>query len=310
MNMRYGLCLLGAAALGLVMMAWLYGREGASRRVVCVFAPLAAVLGVMGARAYALVFSLMGACPKGPLFSLEPTLYAMGGAVLGVMGACALAAKKTNASFGDLADALAPAGMLTIALARCAEVFSEFGAGAAFENGPTLFPLAVQHADGTWHMTVFLLEAIFAFAALAYALNMRTSKPGERFVLTLVFWAMTQVLCESLREHTVNFGFIGVQQIQHLITALAVMGVYAKILSEKPYKKKEPTDVLCWITIIECVAAVILMEFAIDYWVLPAALDYLIMAMALCGVFMPVRLVVRRALRNEDIPWKEQMKNR
>ena len=310
MNMKYGLCLLGAVVLGLVMMAWLYGREGASRRAVGVFAPLAVIFGVAGARVYALLFSLLGACPKGPLFSLEPTLYAMGGAVLGVIGACALAAKKTGASFGELADALAPAGMLTIALARCAEVFSEFGAGPAFVSGPTLFPLAVQHADGTWHMTVFLLEAIFAFAALAYALNMRTSKPGERFVLTLVFWAMTQVLCESLREYTVNFGFIGVQQIQCMLIALAVMRAYAKILAQKPYKKKEPTDILCWITIIECVAAVVLMEFAIDHWVLPAALDYLIMAMALCGMFMPVRLVVRRALRNEDIPWKEQLKNR
>ncbi len=310
MNMKYGLCLLGAVALGLAMMAWLYGKEGASRRAVGVFAPLAIVLGLAGARAVALVFSLLGACAKGPLFSLEPTLYAMSGAVLGVSGACALAAKKTGASLGELADALAPAAMLTIALARCAEVFAEFGAGPAFEIGPQFFPLSVQHADGTWHMSVFLLEAAFAFAALAYALNMRTSKPGERFVLTLSFWAAAQVLCESLREKTINLGFLGAQQALYMIAILAIMGVYAKILAEKPYKKKEPTDILCWITIIECAAVVVLMEYAIDYWVLPAALDYLIMAMALCRMFLPVRLVVRRALRNEDIPWKEQLKNR
>lgn len=306
MNMKYGLCLLGAIVLGFAMMAWLYGREGASRRAVCVFAPLAVLFGFVGARVYALAFSLLGACASGPLLSLEPTLYALGGAVLGVVGACALAARKTGGAFGDLADALAPAGMLTIALARCAEVFAEFGAGPAFVNGPTLFPLAVQHGDGTWHMSVFLLEAIFAFAALAYAMNMRTSKPGERFWLTFTFWAMTQVLCESLREHTVNFGFLGVQQAQYLIMALVVYRIYAKILSEKPYKKKEPTDILCAITIIECAAVVVLMEYAIDYYVLPAALDYLIMAMALCGVFLPVRLVARRALRNEEVPWKDR----
>lgn len=310
MNMKYGICLLGAIVLGLAMMAWLYGKEGAARKAVGVFAPLAIVFGLFGARAYALVFSLLGACPKGPLFSLEPTLYAMSGAVLGVTSACALAAKKTGASLGDLADALAPAGMLTIALARCAEVFAEFGGSRAIENGPTFLPLAVQYSDGTWHMSVFFLEAIFAFAALAYALNMRTSKPGERFVLTLSFWASAQVLCESFRETTVNLGFIGVQQIQYMAIVLVIMGVYAKILEQKPYKKKEPTDILCWITIIECAAAVVLMEYAIDHWVLPAALDYLIMAMALCGMFMPVRLIVRRALRNEDIPWKEQLKNR
>ena len=306
MNHKYGLCLLGAFALGFALMAWLYGREGASRKAVGVFAPLALALGLGGARVYALAFSLLGACPTGPLFSLEPTLYAMSGAVLGVTGACALAAKLTGSTFGELADALAPAGMLTVALVRCAEVFAEFGAGPVLENGPTLFPLAVQYSDGTWHMTVFFLEAILAFAALAYAMNMRTSKPGERFSLTLVFWAMTQVLCESFREHTIELGFISVQQIQYIVFAIVILAIYAKILSEKPYKKKEPIELLCWVTVIECAAAVVLMEYAIDHWVLPAALDYLIMAMAVCGVFASVRLVARRACRDEEVPWKDR----
>lgn len=306
MNIRYGLCLLGAIALGFLMMAWLYGKEGASRKAVAVFAPLAIAFGLMGARLYALVFSLLGACPAGPLFSLEPTLYAMGGAVLGVIGACALAARLSGCSMGMLADAMAPAGMLTVALARCSEVFAQFGAAPEIANGPTLFPLAVQHADGTWHMTVFLLEAIFAFAALAFALNMRTEKPGERFAITLAFWGMTQVLCESLREHTVNLGFIGVQQIQYIAMALVILGKYAKILAAKPYKKKEPIELLCWITAIECALVIVMMEYAMDHWVLPAALDYLILAMAACGMFFSVRLVTRRACRNEDVPWKDR----
>lgn len=307
MNMKYGLCLLGAIAVGLVMMAWLYGKEGSSRRAVCVFAPLAIVLGFAGARMYALLFSLLGACPAGPLFSLEPTLYAMGGAVLGVSGACVLAAKGMHCDWGELADALAPAGMLTIALARCAEVFAGFGAAPVMENGPKMFPLSVQFADGSWHMSVFFLEAIFAFAALAYALNMRTSKPGERFVLTFVFWGMTQVLCESFREHTVNLGFIGVQQLQYIVMALALLGYYGKMLAAKPYHKKgEPVALLSWLTAIECAAAVVLMEYAIEHWVLPAALDYVILAMAACGVFAAVRLLVRRATRNEDVPWKDR----
>ena len=302
----YGLCLLGAVAAGLLMMAWLYGKEGASCRAMGVFAPLALVQGVAGARVYAWLFSLLGAAPGGPLFSAEPTLYAMGGAVLGVMGACALTAKTVKQPLAQLADCLAPAGMLTVALARCAEVFAEFGGSAVFENGPTLFPLAVQYSDGSWHMTVFFLEAIFAFAAMAYAMNMRTEKPGERFALTLSFWGMSQVLCESFREHTVTLGFIGVQQIQYMIMALVFLGFYAKMLAEKPYHKKDITGMLSWITAIECVAAIVLMEYAIDHWVLPAALDYLIMAMAVCGVFLSVRLVARKATRNEDVPWKDR----
>ena len=306
MKMKYVLCLLEAIAVGFAMMAWLYGKRGASRRAVGVFAPLAMVLGFAGARVYALLFSLLGACPKGPLFSLEPTLYAMGGAVLGVGGACLLAAKKMHCDWGALADALAPAGMLTIALVRCAEVFAEFGAAPVMENGPMMFPLSVRFADGSWHMAVFFLEAVFALAALFYALNMRTSKPGERFVLTFVFWSMTQVLCESFREHTVNLGFIGVQQIQYLVMAVAILAVYAKILAAKPYYKKELPELLCWVTTMECAAVVVMLEYAIDHWVLPAALNYVIIAMAVCGIFLSVRLIVRRALRNEDVPWKDR----
>lgn len=306
MNMKYGLCLLGAIAAGLMLMAWLYGKEGAPRRAAYVFAPLAIAFGAAGARLYALVFSWLGACPRGPLFSLEPTLYAMGGAVLGTVGACALAAKLTDSSLGELADALAPAGMLAIALARCAEVFAEFGAAPEISNGPTLFPLAVQHGDGSWHMTVFFLEAVFAIAALAFALNMRTEKPGERFAVTLSFWSMTQVMCEPLREHTVNLGFIGVQQLQYIVMALALLGVYAKILAAKPYKKKEPIELLCWVTAIECALVIVMMEYAMDHWVLPPELDYAILVMAACGIFFSVRLVVRRACRNEDVPWKDK----
>ena len=305
-DFRYGLCLLGAIAVGLAMMAWLYGKEGASRKAAYVFAPLAIIFGAAGARLLALVFSWLGACPRGPLFSLEPTLYAMGGAVLGVIGACVLAAKLTGCAFGPLADAMAPAGMLTAALARCAEVFAQFGGASEIENGPTLFPLAVQYGDGSWHMTVFFLEAIFAFAALGYALNMRTEKPGERFVLTLSFFGMAQVLCESLREHTINLGFIGVQQLLYIAMAFVFLAIYAKILAAKPYKKKEPIELLCWVTSIECALVIVMMEYAMDYWVLPAALDYVIMAMAVCGLFFSVRLIVRRATRNEDVPWKDR----
>lgn len=302
----YGLCLLGACALGFVLMAWLYSREGVGAKAVAVFAPLALALGWLGARMYALLFSVVGACPAGPLFSAQPVHYAAGGAVLGVALACYLASRLAKQPLGDLADALAPAGMLTMALARCGEVFADFGGSPAFEIGPKMFPLSVQYSNGTWHMSVFFLEALFAFAALAYALNMRTSKPGERFVLTFTFWSMTQVLCDSLREETVNFGLIGVQQIQYLVLALVILFVYTKMYYAKPYKKKEPTEILCWITAVECALAVVLMEFAIEYWVLPAALDYVIMAMAVCGVFMPVRLMVRRALRDEEVPWKDR----
>ena len=302
----YGLCVIGAALAGLVMMAF-FCREQCGVKVMRVFAPLAVLMGFLGARVYHILASgVVSGMFNFNLFSPYPFQYAMCGAILGVIGACLLTAKLTKQPFGALADAMTPAGLLAIALERCGEVFSDFGWGVAMEKGPMFFPLSVQDMYGQWHATIFFLEALFAIAALGYVLNERTSKPGERFVLGLSFWSCTQIFCESFRAETLRWGFVRVQQVQCAVFALIVLAVYARILSQKPYKKKEPIELLCWITFIECVAAVALMEYAIDKWTLPVFLDYGIMAMALCGMFASVRLVVRRACRNEDVPWKDR----
>ena len=96
------------------------------------------------------------------------------------------------------------------------------------------------------------------------------------------------------------------QQLQYIVMAVAILAIYAKVLAAKPYYKKELPELLCWVTTIECAAFAVMLEYAIAYWVLPAAVDYVIMAMALCGIFLSVRLIVRRALRNEDVPWKDR----
>lgn len=302
----YGLCVMGAVLAGLVMMTVFCHREGEAR-AMRVFAPLAIALGFLGARLYYILANgVLSGVFVFRLFSPYPFQYAMCGAMLGVMGACLLTAKLLKKPFGMLADAMAPAGLLTIALERCGEVFSDFGWGVVMENGPTFFPLAVQDMYGQWHATVFFLEAIFAIAALAYVFNERTSKPGESFVLGLSFWSAAQILCESFRAETLRWGFVRVQQLQCAVFMLIVLAVHARILSRKPYHKFEPAEFLCWITFIECVAVVALMEYAIDKWTVPVYVDYVIMAMALCGMFASVRLIVRRALRNEDVPWKER----
>ncbi len=302
----YGLCVIGAVLAGFAMMAFFCRREGEAR-VMRVFVPLAIVLGFLGARLYhILAYGVLSGVFVFRLFSPYPFQYAMCGAILGVMGACLLTAKLLKKPFGVLADVMTPAGLLAIALERCGEVFSDFGWGVTMENGPTFFPLAVQDMYGQWHATVFFLEAIFAFAALGYVLNERTSKPGETFALGLSFWSAAQIFCESFRAETLRWGFVRVQQVQCALFMAIVLAVHARILAKKPYKKKEPIELLCWITFVECVAAVVLMEYAIDKWTLPVYLDYGIMAMALCGMFASVRLIVRRALRNEDVPWKNR----
>ena len=299
----YGLCVMGAALAGLAMMAFFCRRDGQTR-VMRVFAPLAAVL---GARLYYILSNgVLSGSFNLNLFSPYPFQYAMCGAILGVTGACLLTARLTGKSFGVLADAMAPAGLLTIAIERCGEVFSDFGWGVAMENGPMFFPLSVQDMYGQWHGAVFFLEAICALGVLSYVLHERTNMPGESYVLALTIWSCAQVFCESLRAETLRWGFVRVQQLQCVIFALVILAVYTRILLQKPYKKKGPAELLCWVMFIEGVAVVALMEYAIDKWTLPVMLDYGIMIMALCGMGAAVRLIVRRACRNENVPWKER----
>ena len=272
----YALALAAAAALSLAALVLSCARAGLGARRGALAAALAVPLCLVGARGYYLLMNnvLGGRILMGGLVSPYPYEHAMCGAVLGAMLAAVLAARMTGERSSRLLDALAPAGLLMIALARFAEVFSDFGWGQVIDD-PALcfFPVAAQDMFGQWHGAVFVLEGLVA------ALCRRGDVPGGRFAFALIAWSVAQIFCESLRAETLRWGFVRVQQVQCAVFALAALAVGSVKAGLRGRRLALP-----FAAYLLGVALVVGLEYALDKLPMPRALDYAVMALVLAAM--------------------------
>ena len=278
----YALALAAAAALSLAALVLSCARAGLGARRGALAAALAVPLCLVGARGYYLLMNnvLGGRILMGGLVSPYPYEHAMCGAVLGAMLAAVLAARLTGERSSRLLDALAPAGLLMIALARFAEVFSDFGWGQVIDD-PALcfFPVAAQDMFGQWHGAVFVLEGLLALLVLVAALRRRGDVPGGRFAFALIAWSMAQIFCESLRAETLRWGFVRVQQVQCAVFALAALAVGSVKAGLRGRRLALP-----FAAYLLGVALVVGLEYALDKLPMPRALDYAVMALVLAAM--------------------------
>ena len=278
----YGIALLCAALISCTALALSCKRAGLGARRGALTALLAVPLCIVCARGYYLLMNnvIGGAFLMGGLVSLYPYEHAMCGSVLGALLAAVLAALLTGERPARLLDALAPAGLLMIALARAAEVFSDFGWGQVIDN-PALcfFPVAAQDMYGQWHGAVFMLESVLALAVLAAVMLRGGRIAGGRFALALVCWSMAQIFCESLRAETLRWGFVRVQLVQCAVFALAVLAVGSVRAGLRGRRLALP-----WAVYLLGVALVVGLEYALDKLPLPRALDYALMAAVLAAM--------------------------
>ena len=278
----YALALAAAAALSLAALVLSCARAGLGARRGALAAALAVPLCLVGARGYYLLMNnvLGGRILMGGLVSPYPYEHAMCGAVLGAMLAAVLAARLTGERSSRLLDALAPAGLLMIALARFAEVFSDFGWGQVIDD-PALcfFPVAAQDMFGQWHGAVFVLEGLLALLVLVAALRRRGDVPGGRFAFALIVWSVAQIFCESLRAETLRWGFVRVQQVQCAVCALAVLAIGSVRAGLRGRRLALP-----WSVYLLGVALVVGLEYALDTLPMPRTLDYAVMAAVLTAM--------------------------
>lgn len=228
----YGLFLVAAVAVGCAVFYPAARRAGLSGRTLPLLALLSVLLGALCSRLYlhAAKYMVNGAGFWGytPLSS-RPYEYAVCGTALGVMLAGCVTAKLTGQKALSVLDALAPAALLALAVARFGEHFSDFGWGQVLVSPLwQRFPFAVQDIFGQWHLAVYMLEGVLALMVGAWVLRARPGQAGESFLRALLWWAAAQILCESLRAETIRWGFVRVQQLQCAVFMLAVLLANAK----------------------------------------------------------------------------------
>lgn len=257
----YALCVAGAALLGCLLFVW-NARRHALLRGWMYLAPLAAlVLGAQCARGY-VVLAREIYSGYGFSFALTayPYDYAVCGALLGVVLACAVCAHFAGVSIAQTLDCAAPCMLTTLTLCRLAEVFSDFGWGSLVQSeGLQFFPIAVADLYGMWHSAVFMLEALLAGLVLMYVLRMGVKEDGERFALMLLWWSMAQIVCESLRAETLRWGFVRIQQVNCVLFGLMLLLGYA---AKRRLEKKRLAGMTC--AYLGGVGLLAFVEFALD----------------------------------------------
>lgn len=288
----YGLCLLLGALLSWRTLRIGTRHWGLRKGTRATLFLLTAALGYALSRVHYILLSPYGRMGLG-FVSAQPYEYALCGAVLGGVIAGWLTAKITRQSVGFVLDALAPTGLLTIAIARAAEVFADFGWGSVVEGRFARFPFAVADMYDQWHWSVFFLESALALLVLAGVMLRKQNRtaPGEVFALSLLWWAMGQAYCEVLRAESIRRGFVCMQQLECVLFALGILLVYGK---KRGFDKKQlGIRAGVWAA---CVGLIAFAEYAMDKLThrIPVPGSYALMAGALLTMGVMIQLTILR----------------
>lgn len=262
MNLRYALWFLGALVLSLGLFAFM-NRNKKGVLVQCLLiGTLGTVMGLVGAKLLYYLAMIDFMVMHGWLNSLVDVTMGTFSYYGGVAGFClgvVIAARLTHQKPMALLDSFAPAGLLLAALARFGEVMLE-GVGIRdmlYWEHPEhcFFPLAVSNEWGEWLYAVFMLEGLLTLGVFALCL-VRFKK--QRFLRSLFYLCLIQILCESLRSDSFTWLFVKVEQ---LLCMLVVAGVVLVYCIRTPGVERR------WLPFILCfpIAAVfVVLEFALN----------------------------------------------
>lgn len=256
---------------------------------VLIALPLAFVLGRL---LYSLI-NLESILTDFPLsFVLEPWKggFALMGVLLGASLALPLSAKWSQIKPATLADALAPAGALLLALSRFCEILSGEGIGRYVDN-PSIcfFPIAVAPRPDEWYYAVFFWEGLWALALAIYLSKRRSKAPGDKGIQFFLLFAASQIVFESLRgDNYLQWGFVRVSQLGSLLICVGIALFFTFKASRQAVKA--PAFILPWLGIFLSAGIVILMEFAREKAPeLPNLLVYAFMVFAMYALVVLVR---------------------
>lgn len=295
----YGLAVAGAAVVALLLAVWNFRKAKLDVNILSWFAPLAIVLGLLGARLGFCLASFDYVAQDGLGFVLEFTRggFMLYGALAGCVVALVIACRICKACPACAADALAVPGMVMIALCRMAEGLVEQGYGWAIADwfaedtsmsiftwaDPSIlyrFPFGVADYYGGYKWAVFVFEALVALGIAIALTRLMVKRSGGRAVMMVLLYAATQLLCESLRQDSVlRWGFVRVNQVVGAVLIAGVLVLCFCLTKNRDWRKFAGSFLLMLLGM----GLVMAMEFALEKKIsaiefVPMDMCYLIMA--------------------------------
>ncbi len=265
-NLTGFLLVTGCGALLCVLWFFLSRRAEAGNGKSALLSLLIMVLGtVLGVSCARLVWVLCMISYHPPLFALSYDELSYYGGMAGVILAVCLAAKLCGESVRRTLNAFAPMGALLAAVIRFAEYFlGDFGLGAWMEEG-LFFPLTIEFNYGDYsefYPAVFMLEGIFSLIAMILSLVHRDEK--YRWVRTLFYLCLPQIIHESLRWVSISWRFVRSEQLFCFLLCEGVLVWYALRGERKKLRAWAPA-----LTGLLVCGVVIVAEFAKDGKIMP-----------------------------------------
>ena len=294
----YGLAVAGAAVVALLLAVWNFRKAKLDVNILSWFAPLAIVLGLLGARVGFCLASFDYVAQDGVSFVLELTRggFMLYGALAGCVVALVIACRICKACPACAADALAAPGMVMIALCRLAEGLVEQGYGWVIADwfaedtsmsiftwaDPSVlyrFPFGVADYYGGYKWAVFVFEALVALGIAIALTRLTVKRSGGRAVMMVLLYAATQILCESLRQDSVlRWCFVRVNQVVGAVLIAGVLVLCFCLTKNRDWRKFAGSFLLMLLGM----GLVMAMEFALEKKIsaiefLPMDMCYLIM---------------------------------
>ena len=295
MNLQYVLWFLCSLILALGLFAFMNRRKKAILLKCLLIGILGTALGIIGAKLIYYLAMIDFMFMNGWLRSLadfSAGTFSYYGGVAGFCLGIVLSARISHERPMSLLDAFAPAGLLLAALARFGEYFLP-GVGLRdmlYWEHPEhcFFPLAVSNEYDEWLYAVFMLEGFLTLVVFAFSIS-RFKK--QRFMRSLFYMCLIQILCESLRSDSFSWLFVKVEQLLCMLVVASVILIYCIKTPSVPHR---------WLPFILCfpIAAIfVVLEFALNGKIpIPQVVCYPVMIAGLTAL----SLIEARALRRME----------
>lgn len=220
-NLTAYLITMGCGAAACILWFYLAWKRKAGSAKAASLSALTAVLGillgVLGARGGWLLLRINYVLPKDILTLRYDELSYYGG-MAGVILAVFLSAKITGQPARDVLNTFAPMGALMAAVARFAEGFlGMLGLGYVEEwvEEGLFFPVTVKFVYdeefSEFYLAVFMLSGLFSLIAMVFSLV--HAKEKHRFIRTLFYLCLPQILLECLRMQAIKWLFVPAEQL-------------------------------------------------------------------------------------------------
>lgn len=220
--MWYGVLIAIGAMLAILIANKLGKKEGFKEDTVFDFAMFALILGIIGARAYYVIFNLDYYLenPSEILAIRNGGLAIYGGIISGVIVAI-IYSKVKKIKFKKLADAIAPGLVLAQGIGRWGNFINQEAHGA-----PTNLPWGIM-IDGVKVHPTFLYESLLdigIFIYLYFYLYKKKKFDGQIFATYGVLYGIGRFFIEGMRTDSLYFMGMRVSQIVSLlIVAIALI---------------------------------------------------------------------------------------